>query len=377
VPNALKGEAPLQAAPPDYRLICDLVSDWMFEVTVDANRGLLVEWISDGFTKATGYTIDDIRTPEKWERIVLTADIAELREFFEAAVSGERRRLDFRLKTKAGGRLWVRMTARPRNAEEQPVRSILGAVVNVTKETTDARKLAEYRRKLIGEIVMRERAQEAAEAALAEKSALLGELHHRVKNNLQVISSFLRLQLLNAEDPHLREVLGEARSRIRSIALVHETLYGENNMDRADLGEYTKSIAGNLYRVYGISPDNVKLSLEIASVPMRIEKAVPCGLVLNELISNALKHAFPPDGPTGRIAVGIKPDEAGNVRMEVKDDGVGFPAGYDPNESRSLGLRLVRMLAQDQLHGNFEVSNSNGTTAVLTFPVTAGKYADR
>jgi PAS domain S-box-containing protein len=195
------------------------------------------------------------------------------------------------------------------------------------------------------DITARKQAEEQIKASLAEKEVLLKEIHHRVKNNLQVISSLVSLQADSLADDRAREALGDIGTRIRAIALVHEKFYQTDNLAQLDFADYAASLLNHLWHSHGSLAGKVRLALAMAHVVMPIEPAVTCGLILNELAGNALKHAFP-NGRGGEVTVGLDHDPATDtVCLWVRDDGVGLPEGLEWRQAKSLGLRLVRILA--------------------------------
>lgn len=218
----------------------------------------------------------------------------------------------------------------------------------------------------IVDITERRRAQKRLETALQEKTVLLNEVHHRVKNNLQVIASLLNLQTSRATDPAARAMLRESQSRVRAMALTHQLLYERKDYSRIDLGEYLERLAQLLQGSFREASSRVALRRGIVKGPLYIdlERAVPCGLVVNELVTNAFKHAFP-DERRGEIRIELSTVD-GELELVVADDGVGLPAGFDPAQSKSLGLQLVPLLV-DQLQGRFQFENAQGTRFVLRF----------
>jgi PAS domain S-box-containing protein len=211
----------------------------------------------------------------------------------------------------------------------------------------------------------RRRAEEANREALAEKEALLKEIHHRVKNNLQVISSLLNLQAERLTDPAARAVFVESQARVRAMALVHETLYGSGTLARIDLPRYVESLCGHLLRTFG-GAARVAVERRVAVESLDLDRALPVGLVVNELVSNALKYAFP-GGRGGRVSVSLDARPGAGYTLVVADDGVGLPDHVDLAGRRSLGLHLVGLLAR-QLRGTVEVTRSPGTTFAISFP---------
>jgi PAS domain S-box-containing protein len=212
-------------------------------------------------------------------------------------------------------------------------------------------------------------AEEALKGALAEKIVLLKEVHHRVKNNMQVISSLLDLQADFLPDETSRTFLRESQNRIRAMALVHELLYQSETFTSISMGEYLGNLAQYLLSSYGVAPGRISLSCEVSDFTLDLERAIPCGLIMNEMLSNALKHAFP-DGRNGSIVVRVS-STAGWVTLTVADTGVGLPTGLDVTTTGTLGLQLVHLLAK-QLAGRFAVEpGTPGTVARVTFPESA------
>jgi len=201
-------------------------------------------------------------------------------------------------------------------------------------------------------------------ASLREKELLLKELHHRVKNNLQVISSLLNLQARELRDPETVRLFQESQGRVRSMALIHEQLYRSEDLARIDFAAYVEQLIAHLRHGVGSSGGRVDFRLDVEPVPLSLDLAIPCGMIVNELVSNALEHAFP-DGRTGEIGVEFSRDEAG-FRLTIADDGVGMSAEWADGQGTSLGMKVVQALAK-QLHGEFDVRQDGGTTFVLRF----------
>jgi two-component sensor histidine kinase len=219
--------------------------------------------------------------------------------------------------------------------------------------------------------------EEALKASLREKTSLLKEVHHRVKNNLQIVSSLVSLQAGKFTDPKVLTALGETRDRVRGIALLHETLYRSESFAQLDFTAYVSRLCEQITKSAGLEPmRRVRIQTELAEVNLNLEQAVPCGLLLNELVTNALKHAFP-GNRTGQVSVVLNPvapenpevDPDGTVRLVVRDDGVGLPDGFDARQTPSLGMRLVATLT-DQLNGQWQIRQEGaGTTHEVSFPL--------
>ena len=218
---------------------------------------------------------------------------------------------------------------------------------------------------VIRDITERKRADAAIAASLREKDILLREIHHRVKNNMQVISSLLSLQAGHVADGEARRVLKEGQLRIRSMALIHEKLYQARDLSRIEFASYIRSLAAYLFEFFKVDPGQVRLETEVGDVRLDINTAVPCGLLISELVSNALKHAFP-EGREGTVRIGLQRDQDGRVVIRVADDGVGFPESVDFVRPESFGLQIVGLLV-DQLDASIELVKGTGTAYRITF----------
>ena len=205
-------------------------------------------------------------------------------------------------------------------------------------------------------------------ASEERKEALLREVHHRVKNNLAVVCSLFYLQSTHAKEEETVQVFRDMENRVHSMALVHDSLYRSENLARINFGDYAEALAKDILSSHGGPSVPVRLKSELEPIIMSADLAVPCGLILNELISNAFKHGFP-RGAGGEIKVTLRSEPEGRCSLSVEDSGVGIPADMDVNSTKSLGLRLVRSLTQ-QSHGAFElVKCDSGTSARLQFTV--------
>ncbi len=222
---------------------------------------------------------------------------------------------------------------------------------------------------LTREIDKRKRAQARIATALKEKDVLLGEIHHRVKNNLQVVCSLLAMQAQRITDPDVAARFDESHRRIQSIAAVHEMLYRTDDFSAVDLGAYFRTIADNLAGFHRGLSNRAALEVEVDTIAVDMQTAVPCGLILNELVTNALEHAFA-GRKAGRVRLSLKRRGGGRIELAVCDDGIGLPRGVDFQNTTSLGLYLVRILAEDQLGGRIEVDRAAGTRFAVTFTPT-------
>ncbi|MDZ8082443.1 MAG: PAS domain S-box protein [Nostoc sp. DcaGUA01] len=215
------------------------------------------------------------------------------------------------------------------------------------------------------ELVQRQKAEVKLRSALAEKEVLLKEVHHRVKNNLQIVSSLLQLQSHTIQDPEVIKVLRESQNRIESISLIHKNLYTSPDIGQIDVGEYIHNLAASLLISYQIVPGRIGLETDIDSVSLNIDQAIACGLVINELISNALKHAFP-NQQAGTIHIALR-NLNNSIEMTIQDNGIGLPDNLDWRNTSSLGLSLVYDLVTEQLEGEITLERDRGTVFKIQF----------
>ncbi len=217
----------------------------------------------------------------------------------------------------------------------------------------------------VQDITEHKRVELQLKASLEEKIALLKEVHHRVKNNLQVVISLLNLQTTRLHNREVLDTLEETRNRVRSMALLHETLYRSQNMARVNFAQYVETLCAHLLRTYGRRAAHVEWINRLTPLELSPERAVPGGLIVNELISNALKYAFPEARP-GRIVVGLRELESRRYGLPEADNGIGLPPDFRIEQTQTLGLQLVLMLTE-QLHGSVEILREEGTTFHITF----------
>jgi PAS domain S-box-containing protein len=302
--------------------------------------------VNSRFCEITGYTAEELAGirarqlshPADWE--AAAANVAK-------AVAGE---LDSftsegRFVRKDGAVIWVDNTVSLVHDEHGQARYFIAIVADATD---------------------RKRAEGALKALLDEKDVLLREIHHRVKNNLQVVSSLLNLQALKVEDDTLRRLFQESQSRIRAMALIHETLHDSRDLSRIELHPYFTRVGDSLIGMYGSSAARIRLRVEADRVALSIDDTVPCGLIINELLSNSLKHAFP-DGRGGEVRIAASVSPAGRITLEVCDNGIGLPDDLDIHNTSTMGMRLVTGLAENQLGGTIEVDRRAGTAFRISF----------
>jgi PAS domain S-box-containing protein len=246
--------------------------------------------------------------------------------------------------TRTGEVQWFQTIKKPIFSSDDQVCQILSVATNITQHKMVEREIQE---------------------SLREKEVLLQEIHHRVKNNLQVISSLLDLQSQHIKDQATLELFRQSCNRIRAMALVHDTLYKFKDFAKINFAEYIEDLSSYLFLAYGVNVENIHLELELDNVALNLNTAIPCGLIINELVSNALKHAFP-DQTKGIIYIALHFDEDSYYTLIIRDNGIGLPKNWEVKSANSLGLKLVDILAK-QLEGTLQVNSGLGTEFNLKF----------
>jgi len=304
------------------------------------------------WAELVGYTLAELApmSIETWKAFTHPEDLKQSSALLERHFAGE---LPFyececRMRHKDGSWVWIHDRGR------------------VITRTPDGKPLMMFGTH--ADITARKQSEDAIRRALAEKTVLLKEVHHRVKNNLQVVTSLLNLQGKEDQNQEVRKILASTHNRVRSIALIHENLHRSQNLAHLNLDEYLKGLCAHLLRSTGPVGARVRIEAraEDAGISIGLDQAVPCGLLINELVTNALKHAFPGER-RGCIRVTFEKAAAQDIRLTVADDGVGLPATVEPQRTESLGLQLVCLLT-DQLHGTVTFERGEGTAVRILFP---------
>ena len=337
----------LLTSPDPLAKILDLADDAI--ISVDDEQRIML--FNQGAEKIFGYTYQEVIGQSL--DVLLPAALAavhrqHIHDFAGAHITARR----------MGERGEIR--GRRKNGNEFPAEASISKVgVNGTTMFTV----------ILRDVTQRVAAEEKIKTSLREKEALLKEIHHRVKNNLQVVSSLLGLQSRLVNDEETRKMFQESQNRIHSMALLHESLYQSNNLARIDFPDYIRQLASHLFHSYGVRAERIHLRTNLDELYLDLDAAVPCGLIINELVSNSLKYAFP-DGREGEVCIELREHSEGLARLVVADNGIGLRSDIDWSSARSLGLRLVRSLAE-QLGAKIEVKSDSGTEVQLIFAAAA------
>ncbi len=347
VRNVTERRKIMEALRSSERHLNTIISNAPISMTVTNLEGKYQQ-VNEAMCKMIGYSESEL-LQLTFDDITLEADLSIGQEAVAQALAGEAGRFQYekRYIHKDGHLIWAITSIQLVRDEEGRPSYFIGQIQNITD-----RKQTELRLSTL----------------LQEKEVLLKEIHHRVKNNLQIITSLLDLQSDYLESDSVKVMFQESRSRVRSMALVHEHLYQSADLSRINFGDYINGLAGYLMRVYGHLEQDVRLDVDVDSALMSVEMAVPLGLIINELVSNALKHAFPMEQP-GLIIVQLKKVSSTEFRLIIQDNGVGLPTNMDIRQSPSLGLTIVMTLI-NQLQATLnQFSQKQGTCFEIAFSV--------
>jgi PAS domain S-box-containing protein len=299
-----------------------------------------IEWVNDGFTRMTGLSkdilgksVEDISVYQNVDKAISDAIIEKHSKIFESHVQ------------KADGKeMWISSTLTPIFEHGDTLKKL----VFVDTDITESKKMEQ-------QII----------ASLKEKDVLLKEIHHRVKNNLQIIISLLNLQSGYIKDEETLKAVREGQNRVRSMALVHEKFYQADKLAEIDFGDYTEKLVHFLRQSYGDDEMNIEFDIHTDGVTLDMDHAMPCGMLVTEIVSNSLKYAFP-NHRVGKINVEMKKYPGKKIVFTISDNGIGLPAGFDIEKSDTLGMQLIGALAK-QVDGEVMASSKNGATFSVTF----------
>jgi len=293
----------------------------------------------------SGYSLEEVKGKDWFSTFLPKQDATNIKKLFSKAVS----------KIQTSGNVNPIMTKDGRKLEiewhDKTLKDAKGNTVGLLAIGQD--------------ITARMKAEEMLKASLREKEVLLQEIHHRVKNNMQIVVSLLRLQSYAAKDKKIEDMFKVAQNRIRSMALIHEKLYRSKDFASIDFAYYIRSLTIHLMQTYQIDPEQINFIADVKDIHLDINQGIPVGLLLNELISNALKHAFP-NGKKGEIIVKFHTDKKGKKTLNVSDNGIGYPDKVDISKPKTLGMQLIKDLTK-QIGGKLDLDNKAGTTFTITF----------
>jgi PAS domain S-box-containing protein len=323
-----------------YRMIGELIPFGVWSCDEGGNY----TYLSESFLSLLGVTLDDCKK-NGWMHLLPREDYDRtLSDWKQCIQTGSFWDYEYRIVDRKGKVFIVLSRGAPHMDSTGKITSWVGIHIDITD---------------------RKRYEERLETSLREKEVIIKEVHHRVKNNMQVISGFLELQSNYITDPVSIEKLAECQQRVRTMALVHEKLYQAKNLGYINASEYVKSLVLDLTNSYMLRSD-ILINTDVDDANITLDMAIPCGLIINELVTNALKYAFK-DRSGGSIAVGLHLGPDHHFNLIVEDDGIGIPPGFSVEKSPTLGLQLVNVLVK-QLGGSVVVTGGKGTRFAITFP---------
>jgi PAS domain S-box-containing protein len=323
-----------------YRIVAETAPTGI--IIVDHRENLI--FLNSAFAEMLGYSNDQLMEMNL-SQLSDKEEFDRYQEQTKLRKKGVSNRYETKLIHKDGTIRNVLVSASPVKAGDGTSRATLAVVTDITE---------------------RKQTEEKIKTALQEKEVLLKEIHHRVKNNMQIISSLLSLQETYIKDPSVQKAFRESQTRIRAMAMIHERLYQSEDLARIDIDEYIETLAADLFRTYNVTPGAVSFKNEVNGIYLKLDIAIPCCLLIHELLSNSLKYAFP-KGRRGEIIVTFK-SEKNQYYLTVKDNGIGFPGDLDFRSAESLGMQLVNMFVK-KLHGTIELDSRCGTEFKIEFKI--------
>ncbi|MEZ5582777.1 MAG: PAS domain S-box protein [Candidatus Competibacteraceae bacterium] len=335
-------EAALRRSEERYRAIVELQTEYICHYLPDTT----ITFVNEAWCRCFNKTREEV-IGQSWLMLVPEEQREQVREYMASLMAGAPSTTNENQVIAADGSVrWQQWNQQPIFDQDGKIVELQGVGHDITE-----RKLAE----------------EQLKTSLREKEVLLKEIHHRVKNNLQVISSLLDLQAASVADDAVAQLFQESQQRVRSMALIHEGLYQSTDLASINFADYVQTLTHILMGSYSTRSNAVSAQFNMAPVSLTVETAIPCGLIINELVSNALKHAFP-DGRPGHITISLQPQDEEQWVLQVQDDGIGLPTDFNLEQTQSLGLLIVASLTQ-QLRGKLALGPNPGTTLTITFPL--------
>jgi PAS domain S-box-containing protein len=357
--QSARGNAALREAKSQFEDLYENAPDMYVSVDAPSSRILRC---NRTLALATGYTKEEIVGRPIFEMYPPDC-IEQAKQAFHSFVeTGHVRETELQLKCKDGSAIDVSLNV-------SPVRDERGQILysrSSWRDITDQKRMEREIRQLNTQLEQRVMARTAElHAALQEKTVLLNEVHHRVKNNLQVISSLLSLQAAHTENPAVQRVLTESQGRVKAMALIHQLLYERKDFSRVQLGEYLDRLAHLVLNTYAVGGARIAIKADVADLSLDLQRAIACGLLVNELLTNAIKHAFP-GGRAGQVCIELKEMDDHEAILALSDNGVGLPEGFSLAGGKSLGLQLVALLA-DQIGAALSIRDGPGARFELHF----------
>ena len=337
-----KAEEALRASEEKYRVVFETTGTAIVIVKDD-----IISMVNTEFEKLSGYFKEEIEGRKRWTEFIVKEDLERLKEYYRL----------YKIDPGAVPNTYE-FKACDRYGNIKDIFMRIALIPNTKKLVVSLLDITEHKQ-----------AEESLRISFKEKEILLREVHHRTKNNLQVILSLLDLQSLTIRDKKMLGGIKDIQNRIRSIALVHEKLYQSKDLSNVNLKNYIQEVTNALIKSYEGSKQRISLILDIDNIFISLDTITTCGLIINELVSNSLKYAFP-NNRKGKIKIALHATDGKEMELQISDDGIGLPEGLDFRNTKSLGLKLVRWLAEDQLGGEVVLKGKKGTDFLIKFKET-------
>lgn len=333
-----QAEEALAESEEKYRLLVDNANE-----AIIVAQDMRLKFFNSKVVTVTGYSQEELESM-RFDELIHPDDRETVVSHYKRRMEGKKLPsvYSFRMRKKNGRSIWVETNTVVIEWKSRP--ATLNFLNDVTKRMRDQKKLREN---------------------LIEKEVMLREIHHRVKNNMQIISSLLNIQSRHIRNPQAQKLFRESQTRIRSMALIHEKLYQSQNLAKVDFRSYIHTLIVHLYHFFGVSPNVIHQNLQIDEIYLDINTAIPCGLIINELITNSLKHAFPP-GVEGKVSIEMISWKKQYI-LKIHDNGKGIAEEVDIFNTKTLGMQLVNMLV-DQLGGELSLDRKSGSRFKIIFP---------
>ncbi len=332
----------------DRESLLSLVTDNMLNLVAHVNKEGIFAYISPSVKNVLGYEVDDVLGKNVFEFIQFThpEDLDNVMStFIEANLSYKPGSVQHRFRRADGEYIWVNSLGNPLFDTNNEYNGVVFSMIDISSIKD---------------------AEEKYRVSLKEKELLLRELHHRVKNNMQIISSLLNLQAQTLKDERDLEMFKSSQNRVKSMAIIHEKLYQSADFAHINISEYIKSLVDELYETYQVSKTTINLKMELEDLFLEMETAIPLGLLINEVVSNSLKYAFSEENMKNcTISIGLKKEKEKYI-LTISDNGIGIPADVDLHKSQTLGLQLIKSLTE-QIDGEIALERDNGTTFIIKF----------
>jgi PAS domain S-box-containing protein len=337
-----RADEALRASEEKYRVVFETTGTAIVIVKDD-----IISMVNTEFEKLSGYSKKEVEGKKSWTEFIVKEDLERMKEYYRL----------YKIDPGAVPNTYE-FKACDRYGNIKDIFMRIALIPNTKKMVVSLLDITEHKQ-----------AEESLRISFKEKEILLREVHHRTKNNLQVILSLLDLQSLTIRDKKMLGGIKDIQNRIRSIALVHEKLYQSKDLSNVNLKNYIQEVTNALIKSYEGSKQRISLILDIDNIFISLDTITTCGLIVNELVSNSLKYAFP-NNRKGKIKIALHATDGKEMELQISDDGIGLPDGLDFRNTKSLGLKLVRWLAEDQLGGEVVLKGKKGTDFLIKFKET-------